>query len=696
MIFAIILLFAMCFPTFQCAMEIEEEQSYKVHKYMDIEHLLADNGKYLKKLLAIENSGTFSTDLVYTSGALKNCLPLNEHKSKKYSIEAIQLGTYISQRIDDLYKMGQAVQEEDLASIQSLVLNNPYLINARGFTTQNECPLWMAVNARKEKSVEKLLQLKANPNMCDTQGNTPLHNPGTYNIAKMLIEYGANVNKKNDLKRTPLFSQIRVEGSLDIVELLCEHNAKVNKKDYRKNTVLYKAFKYGVGRAIVALLLKYGADLESRNYKGVTPFDKCCFINYEKYSGILEERGYLYIPPFPSDYINPFDLLRDNGEYLIELAKKPLGSFEWTRAKKGLLKLQAYMQASIARSQQARYRSVFQCQVEGIFVNQRGCFLKNALNDDCRYFFGEKNIDRMYTILQERSAAENKLDNAIIHKKESKLQKIIKKYGVAGEHQHRLMKLSIQGNNNNELSFYLKCGFDPNACEWSWAPLLLTAIEKDNAAALQLLLAYGAEFIVHIVSGQTPLQYMKCLGHDECIKAWKWSLTQRFKEELINRNHGGIIFCSKMPYFLENGIDVNVAVDDEGNTALYYAAQAQCSMCIGELIKRKATIYSKGAKGYTPILQWALKNHDKEVTTLCVNEGALIYEGYIKNASDPIIKKQLQDAYDQQYCMICYDHPHPDQMREIPCINRHKNNFLCSECSDKIKKCPLGCVKGDK
>jgi len=146
-------------------------------------------------------------------------------------------------------------------------------------------------------------------------------------------------------------------------------------------------------------------------------------------------------------------------------------------------------------------------------------------------------------------------------------------------------------------------------------------------------------------------------------------------------------------HFLKHDIDVDV-MDDKGNSALNYAVQAQCSKCIGELIKREAKIYSKDAKGYTPILKWALANHNKDIITLCVNEGALIYEEYIKKASDEDIKKQLQDAYDQQYCMICYDHPHPDQMKEIPCVNKHKNNFVCAQCSDKIEKCPFGCIKG--
>jgi len=658
-------------------MEAEDTQHKKNH--LNIDHLLAKDGKYLKQLIALENSGVFTSDLVYASGVLRQA---DKEDIKKYSPKALQLRTYIVQRIDDLDALQSAINKEDVVTIQNLVQQNPYLINARCFMPGNPCSLSMAVDARKERSVEKLLQLKANPNMCDAEGNTPLHTTKLYNIAKMLVDYGADVNKKNNRQRIPVFCQIRW-ATLKMIKLLGDR-AKINKKDYKKNTVLHEAFKYGLTKNVIALLLHYGADLESRNYRGVTPFDICCLSHYEKYSDLLAEKGYLYF--YKCCDGNPFILLRDKAEILIKISETPLGSSEWAKAKKGLLALDAYMKASIDRTQQARYRSASQCQTESISVNQHGCFLKNALYDDCRYFFGQENMDRMYTILEERSAAENKLNNAVIQKKESKLRKIIKKYGVDKEHQHRLMKLSIQCGDNAELSFYLKSGFDPDACEWTWEPLLFTAIERNNYEALQLLLDFGADFIVNNAS-RTPLEYMRFLGHDECISAWRNSLTKIFIEKLSKKNHLG--YCYLMPYFLENGVDVNV-VDDKDNTPLYYVLQQGCSKCIAVLLENNAKIRRKDVKNYTRILEWACENHNKEVITLCLNEGVLIYPQYIENESDKDIKKQLKNAYDQQFCMVCYDHP-PVFMKEIPCANKHKNNFLCSECSNKIKKCPFGC-----
>jgi len=533
MIFTIILLFAICSPNLQLAMEKEKEQNKRIHKYMNVDHILAKDGKYLKQLIARENSGQFSTELVLASGTLKNCLPWDEHYIKEYSAKTIQMATYIGQRIDDLYKMEQAIKNEDIATIENLVLQNPYLINARGFTSGYECPLFMAVNAKKEQAVKKLLKLKANPNMCDKQGNTPLHKPGTYNIAKMLIKAGADVDKKNNNKQTPLFSLVGPESSLHIIRLLREHDfwKFVNKKDYRKNTVLHKAFKYGVDKSIIKVLLEEGADLESRNYKGVTPFDICCRLNYENYSDVLELYGYLYFPIHSSDYISPLSLFRDNASYFVTLAKKPLMCSEWSQAKKSLEKLHTYIRASIHRTQQSRYRSASNPQVEGIFVNQYGCFLKNALMDDCAYFFGQKNIGTMYQILQIRSDSENKLKDALRERNKWNLKDLINEYGIDAGYQYKLMRSSIRCK-DNDLSFYLKGGFDPDAHEWDKEHLLFEAIRYNNSKALELLLVNGADFNIYDGSYQarTPLNYIEYLGYDKLITVWNWSLTKRFIE----------------------------------------------------------------------------------------------------------------------------------------------------------------------
>ena len=89
-------------------------------------------------------------------------------------------------------------------------------------------------------------------------------------IAKSLLENGANVNERNPAGNTPLHLAI-INNNPDMVSLLLENGANVNERNTMEATPLHLA--YNKKPEISKLLLAKGADMNSTNRVGLTPLD---------------------------------------------------------------------------------------------------------------------------------------------------------------------------------------------------------------------------------------------------------------------------------------------------------------------------------------------------------------------------------------------------------------------------------------
>lgn len=91
---------------------------------------------------------------------------------------------------------------------------------------------------------------------------------GQIEIAKYLIDSGADVNAVDDQQETPLFSAIKRER-VEITQLLIDRGAKVNIRDSRQFTPLITAAAAG-SQEIVRILVKAGGNIKDEMY-GLTP-----------------------------------------------------------------------------------------------------------------------------------------------------------------------------------------------------------------------------------------------------------------------------------------------------------------------------------------------------------------------------------------------------------------------------------------
>jgi len=110
-------------------------------------------------------------------------------------------------------------------------------------------------------------------------------------IIKLLIAYGANVDAVGGEEgETPLISAISPHCE-DLVRLLLESGADVNKRDNNSQTPLCKACKFG-HREIVRTLIMFGADVNAKSEENnVTPLFIASGRGYEDIVRLLIEHG---------------------------------------------------------------------------------------------------------------------------------------------------------------------------------------------------------------------------------------------------------------------------------------------------------------------------------------------------------------------------------------------------------------------
>lgn len=124
--------------------------------------------------------------------------------------------------------------------------------------------------------VSRLLEMGANPNARDLDGNTPLMIAAAdcrnTKIIELLLDSGADVNTRNEDLMTPLMASV-VNKNARVVELIINAGADIDAQDDDGDTALFYAAAGAVNPAVIDVLLEAGADATIENERGKKAFE---------------------------------------------------------------------------------------------------------------------------------------------------------------------------------------------------------------------------------------------------------------------------------------------------------------------------------------------------------------------------------------------------------------------------------------
>lgn len=170
----------------------------------------------------------------------------------------------------------------------SLIIEGVKEWNSLGIQ-KKDSPLVYAVLNESDKKVELLLKKGANPNEENYYSAlTAACYNNNFNKAKILIEYGADVNLSDGSGKTPLYTILNgnlKEDSIKTLELLIEKDVDINQKFEHGATPLmlavsrsgYKDYpSIKVLKNLVMLLIEKGAKIDVTDDYGKTPLMWAC------------------------------------------------------------------------------------------------------------------------------------------------------------------------------------------------------------------------------------------------------------------------------------------------------------------------------------------------------------------------------------------------------------------------------------
>ena len=134
-------------------------------------------------------------------------------------------------------------------------------------------PLHYAVQHSFTKIVNILIDARADVNVENLDGNTPLHFAHDRDNTIALLHSGACIDIHNKLGETPLVVASQL-GAIDVVEELVKAGANIYKKDKDGNSLIHQALlgRYHANKEKeIELYVSAGLDIDNKNDQGETP-----------------------------------------------------------------------------------------------------------------------------------------------------------------------------------------------------------------------------------------------------------------------------------------------------------------------------------------------------------------------------------------------------------------------------------------
>ena len=221
----------------------------------------------------------------------------------------------ISKRSDDVNARGaygtplHAALDTAHADVAQLLLGYCVDVDVRDY--RDRTPLYLAASRGFLGITRMLVERNADINVRDRSGYTPLHQTmgdwfersestqdGCLDVAKFLLECGADPDAKTDNQATPLH-EASLYGSVKGAQLMLEHGANIHARDKMGRTPLHRVLidsidDYGASDMFLdtmRCLLAHGVEVDTLDDDRMTPLHQASQVGCVKGARLLLEHG---------------------------------------------------------------------------------------------------------------------------------------------------------------------------------------------------------------------------------------------------------------------------------------------------------------------------------------------------------------------------------------------------------------------
>jgi ankyrin repeat protein len=468
---------------------------------------------------------------------------------------------------------------------------NPNIKNTDGDT-----PLIESARIGDIETMRTLIDYKAPVNVQDAHGNAAEHTaipPEVHREAlELLLENGANPNLREEHGDSPAHIVVTLNRPPEVLEVLLQNHADVSIHNVKGETPLFIAVDKS-RTALIPLLLQYNSDIFAATNVGLTPFERALQIG----GAVLDEI-------ITDTTVRQSD---NNGNTPLLVAVRLNVSPDIVRR---ILDKNAQVNARNQEGDTALHIAVRQNNAASgeLLISRIGTagsdfFLQNAKGESPLYltFFSRGGIREWMLVQPVLSATDSQGNTILHHATEWKLDQVIPgivQRGANVEAKNVLGETSlfvaVHINSASTVRSLLAAGASLGTRDSLGNTALHAAVRWDAQAATEALITAKIDLNAYNLYGNTPL-------HD-AVKLSRFAL-----QNLL----------------VQRGANLEVR-DAEGNTPLMTAVINGNARSADQLVRSSADVNTRNNNGETPLLI-AVQNERSDLVGLMLDKGAQIH-----------------------------------------------------------------------
>jgi ankyrin repeat protein len=546
-----------------------------------------------------------------------------------------------------------AVQEGYTGYIRFLLTKSadPNITNAAG-----ETPLHPAMRRGEIPIIRLLIDNGAKVDVQDGRGNSPMHvTVPEAEALTVLLAARANPNLRDENGNTPLQVFVSLNRAPLVIETLLKGGANVASQNNEGKTALYLAVEEK-RLTLIPLLLRYDADIFSVTSTGMTPFGKALADNSQALTELITEKT-----------VRSVDV---EGNTPLLAAMKSNASIEVIRV---ILDNKAAVNAQNKDGETALHLAVRNNQADiGTLLLDNGAdiFLANARSETplfLSFYVRAGSLRtareiRMFMLNPAVMTSRDSLGNTVLHhaalwKIDSMIPAIVERganteiSNISGE---TPLFIAVKANTPSTVKTLLDAGASLTGRDALGNTALHTAVRSNAPEAMETLLDARINIDAYNLYGQTPLHDAVRLG----IYDAQVILVRRGANSEVRDNDGNtpLLLAVRMgnyraaEHLITAGGDINTR-NNAGDTALHLTVRDERSDLVALLLQNGAQIHSLNADGESPF-SIALSFHDdrnqtgasRMVSTLLTTDRARIADDEGRSALHIAVQRNMSVA----------------------------------------------------